>query len=300
MLVGTALVFEARKLDWRRRRRGVGVRARLCARQGHPAPAIPTSRRPGSGSPRSPTAYCTGRRRPPARLGGDARAVARSLLALRRRRRPRTLASSCSSLAWMLTSEIATTVGVDHFANQTSATICRSPLNWVDLRHARPAGDLPRAGDQGPERALADRVLEPVDQARRQPRRLGARARARPGTPDVVTPDGRLSGYDQSATSSPTTASCSRRPSSRARTHGTLMLYRKPAHRPWRLLDALQQVYSDGWCPEWCSYTYFKPNQRGDARDHARAHGFARHRPAGPVRIRSAASRLRPRRQRRR
>ena len=44
---------------------------------------------------------------------------------------------------------------------------------------------------------------------------------------------------------------------------GTLELYRKPVDRPWRLLDALQQVYSDGWCPEWCSYTYFKPNQRG-------------------------------------
>ena len=39
-----------------------------------------------------------------------------------------------------------------------------------------------------------------------------------------------------------------------------LRLYR--GRRPWRLLYALQQVYPDGWCPDWCSYTYFKPGQR--------------------------------------
>ena len=32
---------------------------------------------------------------------------------------------------------------------------------------------------------------------------------------------------------------------------------------PWHLLDSVQQVYSDGWCPDWCAYTYFKPDQRG-------------------------------------
>ena len=43
-----------------------------------------------------------------------------------------------------------------------------------------------------------------------------------------------------------------------------MRLYRKPPNRPWRLLDAVQQVYSDGpWCPDWCSFTYFKPGYRG-------------------------------------
>ena len=32
---------------------------------------------------------------------------------------------------------------------------------------------------------------------------------------------------------------------------------------PWRLADAEQQVYSDGWAPHWSTYTYFRPSQRG-------------------------------------
>ena len=33
--------------------------------------------------------------------------------------------------------------------------------------------------------------------------------------------------------------------------------------KPWHLLDAVQQLYSDTWCPDWCAYTYFKPHQKG-------------------------------------
>jgi hypothetical protein len=32
---------------------------------------------------------------------------------------------------------------------------------------------------------------------------------------------------------------------------------------PWKLLDALQQVYADGWAPGWSTYTYFKTGQHG-------------------------------------
>jgi hypothetical protein len=42
---------------------------------------------------------------------------------------------------------------------------------------------------------------------------------------------------------------------------GALTLYEK--NGPWKLLDAEQQVYEDGWMPEWSSYTYFKPGQKG-------------------------------------
>jgi hypothetical protein len=42
---------------------------------------------------------------------------------------------------------------------------------------------------------------------------------------------------------------------------GQLKLYR-PAGA-WKLLDAVQQVYPDGWAPGWCGYTYFKPGQHG-------------------------------------
>ena len=42
-----------------------------------------------------------------------------------------------------------------------------------------------------------------------------------------------------------------------------MTLYR--ADGPWRLADAVQQVYPDTWCPDWCSYTYFVPGQSGVA-----------------------------------
>src|SRR5262249_40657017 len=43
--------------------------------------------------------------------------------------------------------------------------------------------------------------------------------------------------------------------------NGAMTLYR--ANGPWRLKDAVQQVYPDTWCPDWCTYTYFEPGQRG-------------------------------------
>jgi hypothetical protein len=40
------------------------------------------------------------------------------------------------------------------------------------------------------------------------------------------------------------------------------VLYYSP-NGTWRLLDNYEQQYSDGWCPDFCAYTYFKPHQRG-------------------------------------
>jgi hypothetical protein len=42
---------------------------------------------------------------------------------------------------------------------------------------------------------------------------------------------------------------------------GQMTLYEKRG--PWRLVDAEQQVFSDGWAPGWSTYTYFRPNQHG-------------------------------------
>jgi hypothetical protein len=40
-----------------------------------------------------------------------------------------------------------------------------------------------------------------------------------------------------------------------------LRLYKRTG--PWRLLDAEQQVYTDGWAPGWSTYTYFRAGQSG-------------------------------------
>jgi hypothetical protein len=80
------------------------------------------------------------------------------------------------------------------------------------------------------------------------------------GTPDIVSADGRLSRMpadsdyvlaDSGITlQAPIIASW-----------GPMRLYRKQG--PWRLADAQQQVYSDGWAPGWSTYTYFRPGQKG-------------------------------------
>ena len=182
-----------------------------------------------------------------------------ALLAARRWRAVATL-TACLTLAWMLTSEIATTAGVNTFANEFRHNL-PAQLNWVDIySHGRPVTYLGQE-IRNPERRLADRVLESLDQARRQPRRVGA-GPGPTGTPIVETPSGRLSGYDNVPYILADGGVVLQATVVHSEQKGVLRLYRKP-EGPWRLLYALQQVYADGWCPEWCSYTYFKPDQRG-------------------------------------
>jgi Dolichyl-phosphate-mannose-protein mannosyltransferase len=64
---------------------------------------------------------------------------------------------------------------------------------------------------------------------------------------------------------------------------GHLVLYHVKG--PWKLGDALQQVYSDGWCPSWCSYTYFGPAKRGTLEISLGRTGYNGSAPPGRVRI---------------
>ena len=64
---------------------------------------------------------------------------------------------------------------------------------------------------------------------------------------------------------------------------GSMTLYRM--HGPWHLLESVQQVYPDSWCPNWCSFTYFKPHQRGTLIVHIGRPGYGGAGPAGRATI---------------
>ncbi len=282
MLVGTALVFESKKLDWR----FVGGAAALVLvmvlfkdfQLGYPY-----FEAPGFG-----IAALANRElhwdAGDLRLGSVvALGVSLLLIALRRRR---WVAPSVAVLvlAWMMTSEITTTVGVDHFANRFRDHLAK-PLTWVDRdTNGKPVTYLGQEikDPNGPWLTeFWNRSIKHVDSLDGSAPGPGPT-----GTPVVETPTGTLSGYADVPYVLADNGVVLQAPIVQSQNQGTLRLYRKPVGRPWRLLDALQQVYSDGWCPEWCSYTYFKPNERGTLVIHLGRTGFvSATAPPGRVRI---------------
>ena len=140
-----------------------------------------TSRRPASRSSRSPTATGAGTTRTCSCCCSGCSPCRCSLLVWRRRpRSPRRAAVLMP--AWLLTAQIAATVGFDNFANGLRSGLPQQ-LDWVDRETGRAAGHLPRAGDHRRERAAVDGVLEPLDPPRLQPR-----LRPRPAPGPTVRP----------------------------------------------------------------------------------------------------------------
>ena len=135
LLIGTALVFEAKRIDWRRRRGG--ERLRRLSRAGQAVPArLPVLRGARLRDPRgrstaTGTGATTDLRLAAARR---ARALGRSLLALRAGARRRRGRRPCSLLAWLLAGEIAMTVGIDNLANAVPREPAAAQLDWVDAR----------------------------------------------------------------------------------------------------------------------------------------------------------------------
>ena len=222
-------------------------RLRSAPRPGEGDPArLALLRRPGLGDPRRPrTTTATGRR---TAFGSGCSASSRcrcSLIAFRRRRGV-AAATVVLGFAWLLAGQIAMTVGHRPGRDRLHPQPARRRSNWVDQADGGQPATYLGPGDQGPERREPDRVLEPVDPQGREPRRHRARARVRPS---------------RRASSPPTAGSrASRRPyvvadagirlaePVVATPNGAMVLYRAP-NGPWHLLDAVQQVYSDGWCP---------------------------------------------------
>ena len=176
-----------------------------------------------------------------------------------RRRRGVAAATVVLGFAWLLAGQIAFTVGVDHVATGFTRNL-PEPLNWVD-----------RADGGQPATYLGQAIKDPNGENltefwNRSIHKVASLDGSAPGpgpsfTPSLVSPDGRLAGL----TTPYVVADAGIRlaePVAATPSRGTMVLYHSP-NGQWHLLDSVTQVYSDGWCPEWCAYTYFKPHRRG-------------------------------------
>ena len=173
LLLGTAMVFQAKRLDWRV---VAGATAFVLVMVGLKTIQLqfPYYEAPGSSIPaalanyRHWTAHSV-------RIGlFGILALSLGLIALRRRRWVGPL-TAVLLLGWMLAGEISMTVGLDNGRRP----VPQEPAGPAELgrrARARAARDLRRPGDPRPVRRAADRVLEPLDQARHEPRRDRARA----------------------------------------------------------------------------------------------------------------------------
>lgn len=159
--------------------------------------------------------------------------------------------------AWMLTSQIASTVGSDHQADLFRQNL-PTPLNWIDRDvHGQPVT------------YLGQEIKDPnglflTEFWNRQIKHVDSLDGSAPGpgptyAPNIVASDGRLDGLE--GVPYVVADNGVRLQATPVDRWKQLVLYR--AKGPWRLLDSEQQVYSDGWVPGWSTYTYFKPGQRG-------------------------------------
>jgi hypothetical protein len=191
------------------------------------------------------------------RLGLLASAAMAVLLIAYRRRRGVAAIALVLALGWMVSTEIAATVGIDKLATTFDHNLPK-PLDWVD-----------QATGRTPTAYLGQAIKDPNGENltefwNRSINRVESLDGTAPGpgpTPSasLIGADGLLSNLDGFKyvladsgvnLNAPVVA-----------TNGAMTLYR--ADGPWKLTDAPQQVYPDGWCPDWCSYTYFAPGRSG-------------------------------------
>jgi hypothetical protein len=163
--------------------------------------------------------------------------------------------------AWMLTSEIGTTAGIVNFADRFRSFL-PAHLDWIDrVTHGRGVTYVGQAIADPNGLWLTEfwnRSIKHVDSLDGTAPGPGPT-----GTPTLVSPDGRLTGLEDTpfivadngvTLQAPVVCLGCGKPT-------RLVLYERRG--PWRLLDAEQQVWDDNWVPNWSTYTYFEPGQRG-------------------------------------
>lgn len=255
LLIGTALVFEARRVDWRIVAAGTAFVLFLTWAK-PPNLDFPYFEAPGFGILDVANRHLHWN-------VTDLRialvvVLGLSLLVLRfRHARGVAAAVIVIGAAWMLTSEIATTVGTVHFANKFRSHL-PAHLDWVD--RATHGQGVTYLGQELPDpnglwlTEFWNRDLKHVD--------LVNGGGPGPGpsyAPQLIRADGLLSGLGEIPY---VLADSGVALQGKPVTHWKqLVLYKR--NGPWRLLDENQQVYNDSWAPGWSTYTYFRPGQRG-------------------------------------
>ncbi len=255
MLIGSALVLESKRIDWRI----VAAASTLVVFLILTKPLqllYPYFEAPGFAILTIPTRHLSW-------TVDELHLVLLGVLALSllllgfRRYRGVTVAAAVFCAAWMLTSEITTTVGFNNLANVIREKL-PVQLGWVDQRTGG-----------APVTYLGQEIKDPnqlllTEFWNRSVRHVYSLDGSAPGpgptgTPDVIAPDGTLSRMPD--TQYVLADNGVRLQAPVVDRWSQLTLYRK--HGPWKLLDAAQQLYSDGWVPGWSTYTYFAPNQHG-------------------------------------
>jgi hypothetical protein len=182
---------------------------------------------------------------------------------------------------WMLAGEITMTVGIDRAANQFKANL-PADLSWVD--HAVHGGSVTYLG-QGTGDLDGENLTEFWNRSVKNVDSLDGQAPG-PGptsTPALLSPTGRLSDLDGTRYVLADSGIVLDAQQVAHPANTGLVLYRHTG--PWHLLDTVQQLYSDSWCPNWCSYTYFKPHQHGTLVVTLGRSGYNGSAPAARVRV---------------
>ncbi len=209
-------------------------------------------------------------------------------LLLARRWRALVVLTVAIGFVWMLAGEITMTVGIDRAAHQFRANL-PTDLSWVD--HAVHGGSVTFLG-QGTNDLDGENLTEFWNRSVKHVDSLDGLAPG-PGptsTPTLLSPDGRLSELDHTRYVLADTgiALDARELAHPAKTG--LVLYEHTG--PWHLVDTVQQLYSDGWCPNWCSYTYFKPHEHGTLVVTLGREGYNGSAPAAAVSVRVGSVRI--------
>ena len=284
LLVATALVFEARRLDWRI----VAAASAFVLFMVVTKPFqldYPYFEAPGY----SILAVVT------RRLGWEiselhwaltaAAAVGLLLLALRRFPVARTLGAALL-LAWLLTGEIGATAGDDNLAKHFRSYM--PPVrNSIDLlTHGQHVTFLGQLLKDPNGILLAEFWNRSIDH-------VGSLDGTAPGPgpivgPGLVSVDGSLSEFtgDPYVLAGP---GITLQAPSVGEWSG-LVLYH--LHGPWKLRDAAQQIYSDGWAPGWSAYTFFARGGPGTLTVELRRTGYKGNAPPGNAVIHVGTVRL--------
>jgi hypothetical protein len=264
LLLGTALVFESRRVD---RRLLAGAVAFVAAIIGLKAiqTGYPYFEAPGSAIPAILTVYRHWSTHSE-RVGLFAILALSVAALLTRRRRAVAATVLVFVLAWTVSGEIAMTVGIDKQANLYLKNLLppavpgqpTPSLDWVD-----------RATGGRPTTYIGQELISPfglwlTEFWNRSIDHVDAIDTTAPGPgphgrPGLQETNGLLTDYSGDPYvladfglrfDDPVVAQ-----------QGAMTLYRQVG--PWHLLSAVEAVYEDGWCPSKCNFTYYKPRQHG-------------------------------------
>jgi hypothetical protein len=257
LLVGTAIVFESRRIDWRVVAAASAFVLFLVFFKKYQLD-YPYFEAPGFAILTIPTRDWRWTIEDLRLVLLAVLGVSLALLALRRRAVAAAAVPLCA--AWMLTSEIQATIGLNDLSSRFRSHL-PAQLDWIDRDvHGSPVTYLGQE-IQDPNGLLLtefwNRSVAHVDS-------LDGSAPG-PGptyAPNILAADGQLSGL--AGVRYIVADNGVRLQAPVVDRWKQLTLYR--ADGPWRLLDSEQQVYSDGWAPGWSTYTYFERGRRGTLR----------------------------------